>query len=169
MVQARQFWKSHPDEHYAAALFRYMREFAVKFKTVTEMVCLDDKHRMKVGEPGYPVAAVERGRRVIVKMGTSFEVADHDFTKFSLIPSVVLQNAIPDDITGSWYQGKVFVTLKEATFEASSPMRHMAELSAILDSLSCDKKILMIYTDGGPDHRDLFVSSSYPDCCFYEA
>ena len=158
MVQAKQFRKSHPDEHYAAALFRYMREFAVKFKTVTEMVCLDDKHRMKVGEPGYPVAAVERGRRVIVKMGTSFEVADHDFTKFSLIPSVVLQNAIPDDITGSWYQGKVFVTLKEATFEASSPMRHMAELSAILDSLSCDKKILMIYTDDGPDHRVTYLS-----------
>ena len=88
-----------------------------------------------------------------MKMGTSFEVADHDFTKFSLIPSVVLQNAIPDDITGSWYRGKVFVILKEATFEASSPMQHMAELSAILASLSCDKKILMIYTDGGPDHR----------------
>ena len=75
-----------------------------------------------------------------------------------MIPNVVLQNAIPDDITGSWYQGKVFVTLKEATFEASSPMRHMAELSAILDSLSCDKKILMIYTDGGPDHRVTYLS-----------
>ena len=27
---------------------------------------MDDKHRCKVGEPGYPVAAVERGRQVIV-------------------------------------------------------------------------------------------------------
>ena len=69
MVQARQFWKSHPDEHYAAVLFRYMREFAVKFKTVTEMVGLDDKHRMKVGEPGYPVAGVERRTRVIGENG----------------------------------------------------------------------------------------------------
>ena len=90
-----------------------MCKFAVEFKTVTEMV---------VGEPGYPVAAVERGRRVTVKMGTRFEVADHDFTNFSLIPSFVLQHTIPNDITGSWYQGKVFVTLKEVTFEASSPM-----------------------------------------------
>lgn len=161
-----QFRKSHPDEHYAAALFRYMREFSVQYRTVTEMVCLDDKHRMKVGEPGYPVAAVERGRRVLVKVGTSFEVADHDFTKFSLIPSVALQNTIPDDITGSWYRGKVFVTLKEAAFEASSPMRHMAELSSILASQSCDKKVLMIYTDGGPDHTGLPVCSSGPDCCF---
>ena len=31
MVQARQFRKSHPDAHYAAAVFRYQRELAVKF------------------------------------------------------------------------------------------------------------------------------------------
>ncbi len=29
MVQQRQFRKSHPDEHYASAIFRYLREFAV--------------------------------------------------------------------------------------------------------------------------------------------
>lgn len=32
MVQARQFRKTHPDAHYAAALFRYQRELAVRFK-----------------------------------------------------------------------------------------------------------------------------------------
>ena len=32
MVQKRLFRKSHPDEHYCAALFRYQREFAVKYK-----------------------------------------------------------------------------------------------------------------------------------------
>ena len=79
MVQARQFRKSHEDEHYAAALFRYLREFAVQFKSVCQMVCLDDKHRMKIGEPGFPVAATERGRRVLVRVGSSFEVGDHDF------------------------------------------------------------------------------------------
>ena len=83
MVQERQFRKSHPDEHYAAALFRYMHEFAVKFKTVTEMVCLDDKHRMKVGEPGYPVAAVEQGRRVIVKREQALK-----------LPIMILQSSV---------------------------------------------------------------------------
>ena len=34
----------------------------------------------------------ERGRRVMVKVGSSFDVADHDFTKFSMIPSVVLDD-----------------------------------------------------------------------------
>ena len=34
----------------------------------------------------------------------------------------------------------------------------MAELSAILEFLSCDKKILMINTEGGPDHRVTYSS-----------
>jgi len=29
------------------------------------MVSIDDKHQIKVGEPGYPVAAAEQGRRVL--------------------------------------------------------------------------------------------------------
>ena len=158
MVQARQFRKTHVDEHYAAALFRYLREFAVQFRSLSQLVCLDDKHRMKIGEPGFPVAAAEHGRRVLVKVGTSFEVGDHDFTTFSMIPSVVLQNQIPEDVTSSWYRGQVFVTLKEGTFEPSSPMRHMAEVCSILDSQHSNKKALLVYTDGGPDHRVTYLS-----------
>jgi hypothetical protein len=56
---------------------------------------------MKVGEPGYPVAAVERGREVLVAMRTRFEVGDHDFTKLSIIPSVILKLDIPENIEGS--------------------------------------------------------------------
>lgn len=90
MVQVWQFRKCHKDEHYAVALFRYFCKFAARFKGVCQMVSLDDKHRMKIGEPGFPVA--EWGRRVLVKVGSSFEVGDHDFTIFSMIyvPSVVL-------------------------------------------------------------------------------
>ena len=60
------------------------------------MVCIADKHRLKVGEPGFPVAAAECGRRVIVCAGTTLKVGDHDFTKFSIIPSVSLLVDIPD-------------------------------------------------------------------------
>lgn len=59
-------------------------------------ICIDDKLRIKVGEPGYPVAAVERGRQVIVSNTETFAVGDHDFTRFSIIPSVVLQVDIPE-------------------------------------------------------------------------
>ena len=48
-----------------------------------------------------------------MKVGVSFEVGDHDFTKFSLVPSVTLVNTIPSDISGSWYRGSVYFASKE--------------------------------------------------------
>ena len=38
----------------------------MKYRNLSSFICIDDKHRIKIGEPGYPVAAVERGRQVIV-------------------------------------------------------------------------------------------------------
>ena len=122
------------------------------------MACLDDKHKIKIGEPGFPVAAVERGKRVLVKVGASFEVGDHDFTKFSIVPSVTLVNDIPTEITGSWYSGKVFYALKESAFEPSSPIRHVTELCSCLHSLGDVNPVLLLYTDGGPDHRLTYLS-----------
>ena len=62
---------------------------------------MDDKHKCKVGEPNLPVAAVERGKQVVVfNSGRKFAVADHDFTKCSIIPSVTLFCDIPNDIEG---------------------------------------------------------------------
>ena len=43
-----------------------------------------------MGDPDYPVAAAERGRRVLTADGSQFHVGDHDFTTFSVIPSVIL-------------------------------------------------------------------------------
>ena len=123
MVQKRQFRKNYEDEHYAAAVFRYLHKYAIHCKYYSTMVCIDDKHRLKVGEPGFPVAAAERGRKVIVRAGTTFEVGDHNFTKFSIIPSVSLIVDIPDNIQDSWYRGQVLVGFKDAAFETSSPFR----------------------------------------------
>ena len=40
VIQKRQFRKTHMDAHYCAALFRYMREYAVKLRSVALFVCL---------------------------------------------------------------------------------------------------------------------------------
>jgi hypothetical protein len=61
MVQARQLRCDHEDLHYASALFRYQKEMAILLQVNSWLIFMDDKHRCKVGEPGYPVAAVERG------------------------------------------------------------------------------------------------------------
>lgn len=121
---------------------------------------LDDKHRCKVGEPGIPVAAVERGKQVLVTMtGKKFKVADHDFTKCGMIPSVTLVCDIPPTIEESFYTGQVYVGLKDPIFEPSSALRHAAELNSIIASRNLDHPVLVIYTDGGPDHNVTFLKT----------
>ena len=39
--------------------------------------------KAEVGDPGYPGAAVERGRQVIVDLNSSMQVADHDWVQES--------------------------------------------------------------------------------------
>ena len=70
----------------------------------TILVFLDDKHRCNVGEPQHPVAAVECGK---------LAVADHDFIKASVIPSVTMICNIPPDFTGSFYTRQVHVDLHQ--------------------------------------------------------
>ena len=122
MVQQRQLRHSHIDSHYAACVFRYIREYAIICRDFCNFICLDDKHRVKVGEPEVPVAAVERGRQVLVSKNERMVVADHDFTKFSLIPSVIFQVNIPEEISETWYTGQVYIGFKDAVFEPSSPI-----------------------------------------------
>lgn len=76
-------------------------------------VCLDDKHKIIVREPVSPVAAVERGQQVIVPTQAHLQASDHDFTKFGIIPSVVLLVDMPDEISGSLYHGEVKIMFKD--------------------------------------------------------
>ena len=105
-------------------------------------MCLDDKHRVKVGEPD-----------------TTFEVGDHDFSKFSIIPLLSPLVDIPAKLSGSWYYGLVTVALKDCAFEPSSPHRHMTKLFKMLSSnAQLPKLMLCVYTDGGPDLRATYNS-----------
>ena len=65
-----------------------MREFAILNRVLVTMVSMDDKHKVKVGEPSYPLAAAERGKQIIVGPNQVMAVGDHDFTKCTLTPSV---------------------------------------------------------------------------------
>lgn len=65
-----------------------MREFAILNRELVTMVSMDDKHKVKVGEPSYPLAAAERGKQIIVGPNQVMAVGDHDFTKCTLTPSV---------------------------------------------------------------------------------
>ena len=126
IIQHRQLRKEHQDTHYASALFRYYKGMPVMFREHYVLLSVDDK---KVGEPSHPVAAVERGKKVVIGLNQSFEVSDHDFTKMTLTPSVTVQVDILESIEGSFYRGNVHTALKGSVFQPSSPLRHATEMT----------------------------------------
>lgn len=75
---------------------------------------------------------------------TDFLVADHDFTRFSIVPSVTLFD-IPEEISESWYTGQVYVTLKEGSMEPSSPLRHATELVLNIQNEFSDIKPVLFF------------------------
>jgi len=122
-----------------------LREYALLFREYCLFYSLDDKHRIKIGEFNVPVAAAEQGHRVLTAPGSEFLVADHDFTKLSFVPSVFFKISIPDHMSGSWYSGKVHITLKEGTFEPFSPIRHATESISLINS-DVQPKPVLFYT-----------------------
>ena len=75
-----------------------------------------------------------------------------------MIPSVTMLCDIPEKPDDSFYRGQVFVGLKNAVLEASSPLRHATELGKILSQEGFSSPLLLLYTDGGPDHNLAFLT-----------
>lgn len=87
--------------------------------------------------------------QVVVGLNSSFQVLDHDFSRCSITPSVVFKVSIPESVDQSWYQGSVYVGLKDSVFQPSSPYRHSAELKELISSRIPSKEVMAIYSDGG--------------------
>lgn len=73
----------------------YLREYAIENKGLVQLVSMDDKHKIKCGEPSFSLAAAKRGKKVIVDMNQTMAVGDHDFSKCTLTPSVNLLVGFP--------------------------------------------------------------------------
>lgn len=95
------------------------------------------------------------------------QVADHDFTKAKITPSVTLICDVPESINESFYRGDVFVCYKDTIFQPSSPFRHVTELEKILSGGATNNPILCIYTDGGPDHRNTYLTVQISLLCLF--
>ena len=109
MVQQRNVRKYTPDGHYCAVLYKYSRQLAMMFKVYTAFTSTDDKCKIKIGEPNFLVAAVTRGKQVLVPHGTFLQAADHDHASSTLTPIVFLSHEIPNNIDNSWYRGVSYV------------------------------------------------------------
>ena len=86
------------------------------------------------------------------------------------MPSVSLVVNVPSSIEEGFYQGKLTVMLKDAVFQPSSAVHHAAELVKILKAGRVNtilKPILLLCSDGGPDHRVTYVSVQVAFICIF--
>jgi len=105
-----------------------------------------------------------------VDQDSTLAAADHDFTKLSLTPSVIFFISIPDDISGSFYDGQVFVSYKNTGFEPSNAIRHSAEFLNAINTQYIHQTItpiLCLYTDRDPDHRCNYGSVQVALICLF--
>ncbi len=86
---------------------------------------------------------------------------DHNFHLHGIVPSVTLIIAIPDTPHDSFHRGQVYLANKNKVTQQSHALRQSAELSEIIlmegcagnSLVSSNKSLLMVLSDGGPDHR----------------
>ena len=97
----------------------------------------------------------------------SFRVADHDFSKLSLIPDAIFVQDIPkpqhfkpadeylhDDSKNSWLRGQIYHGVKNMVTQASTALTEVAEMGKILDFEGSQAFRVFAITD------DLFAQKS---------
>ena len=170
-VQARILRKNNPDAQYARTVYKFLKGRAIKYSTETIFFSADAKCKIPVGEPGFPLAAITRGKKVIVGRNEKFKVADHDFSKMSLIPDAVLVHNIPeagDQLEkGNWYSGAVYYSFKSMVFQGSTAERGVVELGKVIDeqvagNLKPIPNRCYLLTDGGGDRNVTHLSVQKP-------
>ncbi|XP_070559193.1 uncharacterized protein [Ptychodera flava] len=166
-IQRRQLRVEHPDDHYCAAIFKYLKNKATELKDRCVMFCCDDKAKVPFGEPGHAVSTGVRGKKTITPTGTTLCALDHDMTKASLTPSVILQCTIPENVEKSFVRGKVTTVVNDSVFQQSTPFRHAAQLTKIFRQHDIKSTILLKYSDGGTDHRNTLESVKCAAFCMF--
>lgn len=154
-IQVRQLRASHPDAHFCAALFKYLRARAIQLRDHITILFMDDKAKIPVGEPGGAVSTGVRGRQSLVPTDTTLSALDHDVASIgSFATSVMLKVEIPAEVNKSWYRGQVSVCVNDAVFECANPFRNAA---VMIHDADPNNPILFKYSDGGVEHRNVLI------------
>ena len=169
-VQVRQLHRDHQDSHYVSVLLQYVKAFSVQYKSDLLFVSVDDKAIIPVGSP---VATGVRGhnRSLVPLDGPQLVALDHDFHINGIVPSVTFVVDVPEKPSDSFFNGQAFVTLKDKVNQPSSALRHAAELMLLVESYFSGQKkpIMVLISDGGPDHRVTFGSVKVACMCLFRA
>ena len=140
-----------------------MLEQILTDKDYAAFVSTDDKKKIKIGEPKWPITEATRGKRVLIATNQLLQAADHDFLTISVMPTVMLLHHIPADVEDSWYCGIPDIYLKLHAMEPSTAVRNAKEIAnVIIDHYGGKKELVTpisgICTDGGPEHWSSFLS-----------
>ena len=167
-VQIRQLRKDHTDSKYCSVILKYARQFACLHRDVITYMSVDDKAIIPVGEPNLPIAATNRRHsRSLVPSAAQLEALDHDFHIHRIVPSVAFFVDVPESAQDSFYSGRPHVTLKDKVIQPSSPLRHATEQCKILSSYFPDSAVILLVSDGGPDHRLTYYSVQISLLCIF--
>ena len=76
-IQRRQLRAFHTDAHYCNALYRYMREMAIRYREESVFLSCDEKSKINYGEPGNIISSEVRGK-INCTRKFCLDALDHD-------------------------------------------------------------------------------------------
>ena len=82
---------------------------------------------------------------------------------------MILVNDIPERVDKSWYRGKACVGIKISATDPSTALQNGTEVASALiekfDTKEAVPPVLILYTDGGPEHRTTYLSVKIAMIC----
>ncbi|GET52653.1 hypothetical protein RhiirA5_411760 [Rhizophagus irregularis] len=101
-----------------------------------------------------------RNKKSLIGVNSTLAASDHyDFTKLSLIPSIIFFINILTTIEDFFYYENVFVLYKDTIFQPSNVIRYSTEFfNTIQLHYTFIPLIFCFYTDGDPDYQITFGS-----------
>lgn len=127
------------------------------------------KQIIPIGEPDVAKSTGVRGKKFLAPSSTTLVSVDHDLhQKGRLTAPVYLKCAIPDSAEKSFYRGQVNVIVNDSVFQSSYHMRHAAAVVKQIRNLDEKPTLLLKYSDGETDHRNLLEHVKCAAICIFK-
>lgn len=139
-----------------------MKKMSVKFREDFIFICVDDKVVVLIGEFGKFVLIVRVYYRFFVLQNVIFVVLDYDFYVYGVVFLVLFRVEIFENSFDSFYEGIIYVIIKDKFFQFLLVVRYIIEIISILrfvifmDGIFLIIFILFLYLDGGLDYRLIY-------------
>ena len=109
-------------------------------------------------------------RSLVSLDGPQLLALDHDFHVHGSVPSVTFYIDVPEKPVDSFFTGQAFVTNKDKVTQPSNALRHATELTSLVQThYGTARPIMVLVSDGGPDHRVTFGSVQVANICMLQA